>query len=293
MLKSGVTFFRKLVVGFFLSFFLPAQAPAQGSKFDLPILKAELTSDLEYTANNVFYDLRDIATAPSRVSEIPSIVLNPKFFLFVGGAGVAFGGSYALDTTMRAQLRGMSERDQDIIEAIATAGPSVASGLLYLYGIYVDDPRAREYMITAGEAVGLTDLLAVVTEFSFRRLGPNQSGRHSAFFQNGGQSFVEGETAPLFALAAGIGSYYHDRWYVDVPVYSLAALEAIDRMGEDKHWFSDVVMGALLGVASAKLLLYMHEHRDLNDWRFKFSSATSSAQPSGSLPIGASVALDW
>jgi hypothetical protein len=53
------------------------------------------------------------------------------------------------------------------------------------------------------------------------------------------------------------------------------------------------MMGALLGIASTKVLLYMHEHRDLSDWRFKFSSATPSAQPSGSVPIGTTLAFDW
>jgi hypothetical protein len=39
----------------------------------------------------------------------------------------------------------------------------------------------------------------------------------------------------MFALAGGVSEYYDNRWYVAVPIYSLALLDGFGRMGHDAH----------------------------------------------------------
>ena len=66
----------------------------------------------------------------------------------------------------------------------------------------------------------------------------------------------------MFALAAGVSEYYDNRRYVAGPVYSLALLDGFGRMGNNAHWFSDVVGAALLGVGTTELFIYLHQRHE-------------------------------
>jgi len=63
--------------------------------------------------------------------------------------------------------------------------------------------------------------------------------------QSGNDSFPSGHTSDSFCFAAVIDDRYGH--YFGIPAYSLALLTGLSRMESDKHWLSDVAMGAGLG----------------------------------------------
>ena len=217
----------------------------------------ELTSDFRYLANNFEADAEDIVTAPLHLDAAGAMLTNPRFYLIVAGAGAAFGGSFALDQTMRSHLRSMGSSTADLLQNISYASVGASTALLYGYGLYSGDSRARQFALTAGEGAGIATLIDIGIKAGFGRLRPSQSSSHTAFF-HGGQSFVSGDVTPMFALAAGVSEYYDNAWYISIPIYSLALLDGFGRMGHDAHWFSDVVGAALLGVGTTELFLYLH-----------------------------------
>jgi len=256
----------------------------------------QLTSDFKYVANNTAEDVIDVATSPLHLEQVPAVLSSPKFYLVLGGAAALWGGSFALDQTMRSQLRGMSSSDADALQNISYGSVAGATALLYGYGLYKDDDRARAYAITAGMGAGVATLLDIGIKAAFGRLRPSQSSSHTAFF-SGGQSFVSGDVTPLFGLACGVSEYYHNAWYVAVPVYSLALLDGFGRMGHDAHWFSDVVGAALLGVGTTELLLWLHKEHELDPNRFKIFAVNPPSGPSSSVqsytPVGVGIAFSW
>ena len=128
-----------------------------------------------------------------------------------------------------------------------------AAASLYVYGYWTDNRDARDDAITGAEGAGLASLANLGFKYGFGRLRPNQDAHdHDAFFR-GGQSMFSGEVTPVFGLAAGVSEYFDNRWYVSLPVYSLALLDGFGRMGHDAHWFSDVVGAALLGAGTTEL----------------------------------------
>jgi membrane-associated phospholipid phosphatase len=167
---------------------------------------------------------------------------------------------------------------------------------MYSYGLATDDPRARQYVLTAGEGAGVAAVLVIGIKAAFGRLRPSQDGSHTAFFR-GGQSFVSGEVAPIFGLAAGISEYFDNSWYVAAPVYSLAMLDGFGRIGHDAHWLSDVVGAALLGWGSTELFLYLHDEHAQQPARWRiFPIATmpdSGAGRGGTAMAGIGVEYDW
>jgi membrane-associated phospholipid phosphatase len=69
----------------------------------------------------------------------------------------------------------------------------------------------------------------------------------------GGQSFPSGHTAVAFALAASMSDEIRSP-PATVGLYGAAALTAWSRLNDNKHWLSDVVAAAAIGIASAKLV---------------------------------------
>lgn len=78
------------------------------------------------------------------------------------------------------------------------------------------------------------------TKFIVGRTRPNGEPR----------SFPSGHASSTFATAMVLQDHYG--WKVGVPAFAAAAYTAASRITAGKHWASDVVVGAAVGVASAR-----------------------------------------
>ena len=62
------------------------------------------------------------------------------------------------------------------------------------------------------------------------------------------RAFPSGHTSSTFATATVLQRHYG--WKVGVPFYALGVYAGASRIVAEKHWTSDVVFGAAVGVAS-------------------------------------------
>ena len=111
---------------------------------------------------------------------------------------------------MRSHLRSMSSSDSDLLQNVSYVSVAAATMLLYGYGVYKDDARAREYALTAGEGAGAAALLAIGIKAAFGRLRPSQSSSHTAFF-HGGQSIISRLSAETGGRVCGTLTLSSDR----------------------------------------------------------------------------------
>jgi membrane-associated phospholipid phosphatase len=110
---------------------------------------------------------------------------------------------------------------------------------------------------------------------------------------NGYQAFPSGHTLAAFAAASSVTAETSRWWPASVWVigpimYGGATMVGVSRIYNDKHWASDVVIGAAVGTFSGiKVVTYHHTrpHNRLDRWLL---SATPVAGPSGQ--VGLSVA---
>src|SRR5262249_42916197 len=138
--RGGLSRLCLVAVGLLtLSGVVHAQTPAPAS------LGNEFASDFRYLANNTAADAIDIGTSPLHLRQARELVTSPKFYLVLGGAGVLWGGSFALDQTLRSHLRSMSSSDADLLQNTSYGSVAAATALLYGYGLYEGDARARKY----------------------------------------------------------------------------------------------------------------------------------------------------
>jgi len=70
---------------------------------------------------------------------------------------------------------------------------------------------------------------------------------------SGQDSWPSGHTTMAFALATSVSDEVHSL-PVTVALYGAATMTAWSRMNDDRHWLTDVVTGAAVGVVSAKVI---------------------------------------
>jgi len=125
----------------------------------------------------------------------------------------------------------------------------VGTGLVFRKpGLERSGLRAVTSALLAG---GIT---AVIKE-AFGRVRPDVAGSEPLDFKpfSGNVSMPSGHTASAFGFAASLADDVHPVW-AKVGLYALATGTAWSRVYNNKHWTSDVVAGALVGITSAKLV---------------------------------------
>ncbi len=140
--------------------------------------------------------------------------------------------------------------------AIFTAVP-------YLYGLVSGD----EYVRVTGRLVGESIILAGVVTGSLKiilgRARPtNQDDNYNfQYFELDDEynSFPSGHTTIAFAISSVVAGRVN-RWWAYVGAYGLSASTAYARMYKNRHWFSDVLLGAAIGTLSGLAVMDAHDN---------------------------------
>ena len=89
------------------------------------------------------------------------------------------------------------------------------------------------------------------------RSRPSQTERNYVFGEDGA-SFPSGHATQAFAVASVIAEHYDSRW-VDILVYGVAGLVGYARIAHQAHFTSDVLAGAIIGIAVGKAVVRINE----------------------------------
>ena len=80
-------------------------------------------------------------------------------------------------------------------------------------------------------------------------------------FDNEVQSFPSGHTTVAFALSTVLAEHFGTVWS-RIGFYGFASLTAYARVLNNQHWFSDVIVGALIGISGGIHVLAREESRN-------------------------------
>jgi len=161
-----------------------------------------------------------------------------------------------------------------VITQMGGLGAAATAGIFFGAGLIFKDERARDTGYLAACAMaqsflvehalkGLTgrqrpyvadgeDHWAGPTGF-FKRYDPDYDGLYD--------SFPSGHAATAFSLATVVALQYHHRPWVPVLAYTIAAGVGLSRVTMDRHWMSDVFVGAVVGHLVARLVVRGHARR--------------------------------
>jgi membrane-associated phospholipid phosphatase len=182
---------------------------------------------------------------------------------FVAGTVAMFSLDRQVITAVRDSARLHSpalERNARVFGFLGSPGTFISAGALYLAGRAFDERGLERAAVRGGEGMlaglvvagALKGVLGRSRPFVTADTNPRDFALLRGFRGERFQAFPSGHTTTAFAFAAAITAdlHGHDRdaaWIAGPLLYGGAALTALSRMYEDKHWASDVVMGAAIG----------------------------------------------
>jgi membrane-associated phospholipid phosphatase len=89
----------------------------------------------------------------------------------------------------------------------------------------------------------------------------NRQGK--AGFWHGGDSFPSGHAATSFAVASVFSYEYREHLAVPIVAYSLASAVSASRLSAQRHWISDITVGASMGFLIGRYIYKRHHNPDL------------------------------
>jgi membrane-associated phospholipid phosphatase len=186
------------------------------------------------------------------------------------------------------------QRMATIVRNIALPGSTIIGPSMYAIGRLSKQARLQSLGLHGTEALILGAGVGSLLKDSFGRARPfvDTAGPNPDDFQllrgftagDNYRSFPSGHTLAAFAAAAAV-SAETSRWWswasytIGPAMYGGAAAVGISRMYNNRHWASDVILGAAIGTfAGTKVVRYhaTHPGNHVDRWLLKASFAPSN-----------------
>ena len=213
-------------------------------------------------------------------------------------AGAYFAGAalaFPFDEPVAAEVRDSVLQETPGLKEGARAfnllgfpGSLLISGGLYGAGRIFDEPAMADVGLHVTEAIVLAEAVTYLLKVTAGRARPAEGIDNSWDFElfrglesDDYQSFPSGHATAAFATAAALAHEMERLWggsdvLYGVATYGPAAMVALARMFDNRHWASDVIFGAAIGAFSGwKIVQYNHDNpgNRVDDW---FLTATVS-----------------
>ncbi|MEO6525222.1 MAG: phosphatase PAP2 family protein [Gemmatimonadaceae bacterium] len=160
------------------------------------------------------------------------------------------------------------------VRQTAAPGSYFIGGSMYLGGRLSGNERLADLGLHGTEALVVGELVAVALKGVAGRQRPYVRPRDSNSYQlfrgfgskDAFRSFPSGHATSAFAAAAAVTSetsrwWPRATWIIGPTLYGGAALAGVSRMYNNRHWASDVLVGAGIGTfAGLKVVRYQHTH---------------------------------
>lgn len=196
----------------------------------------------------------------------PFTVQDGNLFWTMGIAG-AIGLTYAFDSDIHASLQGRFR--SRAMDKAADAGELIGNPYLHLGvaalayggGILADSPKWQETGQMMGEALALADAASLLIKEGSGRGRPAVTVRKGDFkpfgFKNDYDSLPSMHTASSFAMASVIAQT-SESLPVAILSYTTATFVGFSRMYQNKHWASDILLGAAIGELAGRIVTAYH-----------------------------------
>jgi membrane-associated phospholipid phosphatase len=161
----------------------------------------------------------------------------------------------------------------NVFNAYGSPGVFAGTAALYAAGWATRRPKVARLGLRAGETILLSGIVTGGLKGIAGRARPYASAQRpgdwrlfSGVRDGARQSFPSGHTTAAFAFAAAMDREYRvsglrSANWVGPALYGAATLTGLARMHADKHWASDVVMGAGVGIVSGLVVARFHAGR--------------------------------
>ena len=178
----------------------------------------------------------------------------------------AVGLTYIFDDDSRKPIR---ENRNPTLDKITDIGNAIGNplihiglaGVVYGGGILAGSQKWQETGKMLGEAALLADAATLVLKESIGRGRPDVNGNKDSFkpfqFDSDYDSLPSMHTASSFAMASVMSGTAESLW-AKAAYYLAATFVGFSRIYDDKHWASDVLLGAAIGELCGRVVTRYH-----------------------------------
>ncbi len=200
--------------------------------------------------------------------EVVKTPVDTKEYGLVGTLAVAgaVGLTYVFDGNIRDKVQG---NKSGALNSATDVGNAVGNPLAHLGiavavyggGIMADSRKWRETGEMLGEAALLADASGFILKEAIGRGRPSVTGDKASFrpfqFKSDYDSMPSLHTASSFAMASVMAST-SESLSMKLLYYGTATFVGFSRLYQDKHWASDVVLGAAIGELCGRVVTSYH-----------------------------------
>ena len=258
-----------------------------------------------------------VAEVGAQPADTTKISTEPLFTRRDAWMGVGFlvltAAAIPLDEHIAKRLQRSGAQDSKFlenastgVEYIAAPGAYLIGGGLYTIGRLTGNKRMADLGWHGTEAVLVGTAAFGLGKGLFGRARPETVNAEDASSYNLGRgfgggpyaSFPSGHSTTAFAAAAAVTAETWDwwpraRWIIAPTMYGGATMVGLSRMYHNKHWASDVAMGALLGTfAGLKVVKYHHSHPDNRLDRWILGNTSMMVAPTGEVGLVVAVPVE-
>jgi membrane-associated phospholipid phosphatase len=184
----------------------------------------------------------------------------------------------AFDTRAKTFLQGTCDTCGSTGSTAGGAAMVPLVGAMFVAGRFAPQGRFRSATYDFAQALIVNGAYTNILKYSVQRTRPDGSNN---------LSFPSGHTSTAFSLAAVAESHYG--WKVGVPAYLLASGIGLSRIEKDKHYLSDVLAGATLGIIVGRTVSRLDGDRPA---RKAVISVAPATDPHGQ-GVGLNLAASW
>ncbi|WP_114789141.1 phosphatase PAP2 family protein [Niabella yanshanensis] len=122
---------------------------------------------------------------------------------------------------------------------------------IYVTGLAIKNPHVESIGLRGSKAMAISSIICFAGKNLIRRQRPDASttpfNYAPPFSKVKYNSFPSAHSSIAFTLATALAMEFPDKKWVAPVAYSIASLTALSRVYDNRHWASDIIVGAALG----------------------------------------------
>lgn len=205
-----------------------------------------------------FTDFKEVVISP--------IKWDKEEWIIAGGTALLGAMIYYVDDDIASEFQEFRNPETDNFSkyVLDPYGKGIYPLALFTGMYIVGSINNNEYTQSVALNATKTFAIAAVTAFGIKQLtGRKRPGQNTYLgprawagpFSGGvDSSFPSIHTTTAFAVASFLSSAYSDKIWIGIGSYTMATLVGLSRLNDDKHWASDVFVGAVIGYGIGKLV---------------------------------------